>query len=204
MKRFVALLLAVPVLLTGCIAPYGGATPATTSAPPAGAKIFSRLDAAGIEQIKSSKYALLDMETGRLPKEAVGLEGGSSQAPDVHTDGLMEVVIEAPYGVITARSDRLRLNGLNAGSDFSEVTYFLTAKSLEDLSKLVREGVGRYGIPSDSAEGWIESISPRPDQKSEFAIAPGTATGLQITYDLRYDGSKDVQVIIVHVNPLPA
>jgi hypothetical protein len=32
-------------------------------------------------------------------------------------------------------------------------------------------------------------------------LGPGTSTGLDVTYDLRYDGAKDVQVIIVHVNP---
>jgi hypothetical protein len=66
---------------------------------------------------------------------------------------------------------------------------------------LIRDGVHRYGTDSESAERWIESISRRPEDKTDFALGPGTSTGLQVTYDLRYDGSKDVQVIIVHVNP---
>ena len=204
MKRLATVLLAVPLLLTGCVVPYGGATPAETSNPPAGAKIYATLDEAGIRQIKNSKRALLDMTSGSLRKSDVGLEDGTSQAPDVHTSGLMDLIIEAPYGVIKAQTDRLRLNGMNEQSDFSEVTYFLTAKSLEDLSRLIRNGVVRYGIPSDPAEEWIEAISAKPDQTSSFAITPGTSTGLQVTYDLRYDGAKDTQVIIVHVNPLPA
>jgi len=203
MKRLAAVLIAAPLLLTGCVVPYGGATTtATNSLPPAGAKIYSKLDEPGIKDIKASKFVLLDMENGRLTKESVGLADGSSQAPDVHTDTPVEVIIEAPYTAITARSDRIRLNGMNGGPDFSEVTYFLTAKSLDELSTLIREGVGRYGIPSDPAEGLIQSISAKPDQKSDFAITPGTSTGVQVTYDLRYDGSKDTQVIIVHVNPL--
>ena len=44
----------------------------------------------------------------------------------------------------------------------------------------------------------------KPDTKSDFAIGAGTETGLQATYDLRYGGSEDTQVIIVHVNPLSA
>jgi hypothetical protein len=60
--------------------------------------------------------------------------------------------------------------------------------------------VDRYGIDGESAERWIESISDRPQDKSSFAIGPGTGTGLEVTYDLRYDGAKDVQVIIVHVS----
>lgn len=204
MKRL-AVLLAVPLLLAGCAAPSNEPTPAVSSNPPAGAKIYSTLDDAGIKDIKkSSKYILLDMESGRLTKESVGLPDGTSQAPDIHTDRPIEVIIEAPHKAITARSDRIRLNGMNTGPDFSEVTYFLTAKSLDELSELIRYGVGRYGIDSASAEDWIEAVSAKPDQKSDFAIGAGTSSGVQVTYDLRYDGSKDTQVIIVHVNPLPA
>lgn len=206
MKRFAGLLLVVPLLLTGCVVPYGGATPpATASNPPAGAKIYSTLDEAGIERIKDDRLARLDMTSGYLMKSGVGLDEGAAEAPSVHiTDGVMDLTIEAPHTAITAQTDRLRLNGLNRRADFTEVTYFLTASSLEELSGLIREGVGRYGIPSESAERWIESISAKPDQKSDFAIAPGTASGLQVTYDIRYDGSKDTQVIIVHVSPMPS
>ena len=67
------------------------------------------------------------------------------------------------------------------------------------FTALLRDGVDRYGIPGESAERWIESISSRPEDKGDFALAPGTSTGLDVIYDLRYDGAKDVQVIIVHV-----
>lgn len=205
MKRLAAIFLAVPLLLTGCVVPYGGATATSSVSPPSGAKIFSNLDAAGIEQIKASKIARLDMTTGGLTKRGVGLEDGTSQAPSVSIeDGVMELSIEAPTGLIRAKTDRLRLNGMNARSDFTEVTYFLTSQSLEDYIALIRDGEDRYGIDRDSAERWIESISSRPEDKSDYALPPGTSTGLSITYDLRYDGSKDVQVIIVHVNPLPS
>jgi hypothetical protein len=114
----------------------------------------------------------------------------------------MELTIEAPSGLISAKTDRLRLNGMNKGPDFSEVTFFLTADSRDDYFALIRDGAVRYGIDKESAEGWIESISSRPEDKSDFAIQPGTSTGLEVTYDLRYDGSKNTQVIIVHVSPL--
>ncbi|WP_164199129.1 hypothetical protein [[Micrococcus luteus] ATCC 49442] len=203
MKRLALVVLAVPLFLTGCVVPYGGADSVTT--PTAAADGYARLDKAGIEQIKASKAVRLNMSSGRLTKESVGLEDGSSQAPDVQTrDGEMTLDIQGPAGTVSARTDRLRLNGLNTRSDFTEVTYFLTARTLEEYKALIRAGVDRYGIDSGSAEGWIESISSRPGKESDFALTPGTSTGLQVTYDLRYDGSKDVQVIIVHVNPVPA
>jgi hypothetical protein len=193
-------LLLVPLLLTGCVVPYGGADAATTAT--AAADGYARLDEAGIAQIKASKSARLDMTSGQLTKESVGLENGTSQAPDVKiNDGTMVLDIEGPHGSINATTDRLRLNGMNNRSEFSEVTYFLTAESLEDFTALIRDGVDRYGIPSESAEDWIESTSSQPEDKSDFALTPGTSTGLDVTYDLRYDGAKDVQVIIVHVSP---
>ncbi|WP_314192422.1 hypothetical protein [uncultured Arthrobacter sp.] len=216
MKRLAAVLIAAPLLLTGCVVPYGGATPSATNAPsdgddtpsatqgpPAGAKTFSTLDKAGIEKIKASKAAIFDMTTGWLSKESVGLEDGSSQAPAVSiTDGTMFLVVEGPVGAVSAQTDRFRMNGMNTGSNFSEVTYFLTAQSLDEYTAMIRDGVDRYGIDHESAERVIESISSTPEDKTDFAIQPGTKTGLQVTYDLRYDGSKDTQVIIVHVNPM--
>jgi hypothetical protein len=204
MKRLASVLLAVPVLLTGCVVPYGGGDlRGTATAIPGDG--YARLDEAGIAQIKASKVARLDMSSGQLTKESVGLEDGSSQAPDVLLrDGVMALEIQGPAGTVTAETDRLRLNGMNTRSEFTEVTYFLTAETLEDFAALIRDGVVRYGIPSDSAEDWISSISSRPQDKSDFAIQPGTSTGLEVTYDLRYDGAKDVQVIIVHVSPMAA
>ncbi|APX01396.1 hypothetical protein [Arthrobacter sp. QXT-31] len=181
--------------------PYEGAGAATTAT--AATNGYARLDEAGIAQIKASKSARLDMTSGQLTKESVGLESGTSQAPDVlMRDGMMELIIEGPTGTVRAHTDRLRFNGMNNGPDFSQVTYFLTARSLEDFTALLRDGVDRYGIPGESAERWIESISSRPEDKGDFALEPGTSTGLDVIYDLRYDGTKDVQVIIVHVTRL--
>ncbi|MDQ0618090.1 hypothetical protein [Arthrobacter globiformis] len=200
LKGFAASILLVPLLLTGCVVPYGGADATTTAT--AAADGYARLDKAGIAQIKASKAARLDMTSGRLTKESVGLENGTSQAPDVlMREGVMSLEIQGPRGTVSAKTDRLRLNGMNNRSEFSEVTYFLTAGSLEDYTALIRDGVDRYGIPSDTAERWIDSISSRPEDKSDFALAPGTSTGLQVQYDLRYDGSKNTQVVIVHVSP---
>jgi hypothetical protein len=201
LKGFAASILLVPLLLTGCVVPYGGAD-ATNTATATAADGYSTLDTAGIARIKTSKAARFDMTSGQLTKESVGLQSGTSQAPAVTiSDGVMVLNIDGPSGLVRATTDRLRLNGMDNEPDFSEVTYFLTADSLEEYTALIRDGVNRYGIDKDSAEGWIDSISSRPEDKSDFALGPGTSTGLDVTYDLRYDGSKNIQVIIVHVSP---
>ena len=108
MKGIAASFLLVPLLLTGCVVPYGGAGAATTAT--AAADRYARLDEAGIAQIKASKSARLDMTSGQLTKESVGLESGTSHAPDVlMRDGMMELIIEGPTGTVRAHTDRLRL-----------------------------------------------------------------------------------------------
>ncbi|MDR6987560.1 hypothetical protein J2Y66_002042 [Paenarthrobacter nitroguajacolicus] len=127
----------------------------------------------------------MDMTPGKLSKESVGLEEGTSQAPDVLIkEGIMELIIEAPTGVISAKTDRLRLNGMNEGPDYGEVTFFLRAESFEDFAALIRDGVDRYGIPSESAERWIESMSSRPEDEGIFLWrrVRQQASGFLMTY----------------------
>ncbi|WP_370874548.1 hypothetical protein [Pseudarthrobacter defluvii] len=163
---------------------------------------FSTLDAAGVESIRNTKTARLDMSSGRLEKNAVRVTQ-DSYGPEVNTrgSGKINLSILAPNGEITAATDRIRFNTTDTRTDFSEVTYFLTANSPEEFFELIRDGVQRYGISAESAEEWIDSTKADPTSKSDFSITPGTGTGLTVNYDLRFDGSKDTQVIIVHVLP---
>jgi hypothetical protein len=163
---------------------------------------FSTLDAAGVEQIRASKTARLDMSSGTLQKAAVRVTGDSF-GPEINTrdSGRIALTIVGPNGEINGETDRIRFNTTEARTDFSEVTYFLTADSMDAYFSLIRDGVRRYGIDGDDAERWISSISEDPTSKSDYSLSTGTGTGLGVNYDLRYDGAKDTQVIIVHVNP---
>ncbi|WP_218106678.1 hypothetical protein [Micromonospora pallida] len=196
----VALAAAACISLAACqfSRPAGPAQPSRTVS----SSEFSTLDAAGVERIRSERRARLDLSSGKLMKSAVGLTD-SSYGPEINTrrEGKIALSIAAPKGTIEARTDRIRFNTTNARPDFSEVTYFLTASSAEEFFALIRDGVQKYGIDSDSAEGWISSASADPGMQSDFSITSGTSTGLEVNYDLRFDGSKDIQVIIVHISP---
>ncbi|WP_308216170.1 hypothetical protein [Pseudarthrobacter raffinosi] len=163
---------------------------------------FSTLDAAGVDQIRDSKTARLDMSSGKLEKAAVRVTE-DSYGPEINTRdaGKIKLTIVAPSGEISGETDRIRLNTTNKRPDFSEVTYFLTAGSPDEYFELIRDGVARYGIDADSAERWIAGAQRDPERKTDFSITSGTSTGLDVNYDLRYDGGKDTQVIIVHVRP---
>ncbi|MFW0773793.1 hypothetical protein ACLRGI_11560 [Paenarthrobacter nitroguajacolicus] len=163
---------------------------------------FSTLDAAGVDRIRTDKQAKLDMSSGSLQKSAVRVSG-DSYGPEINTQesGKINLTIVGPGGEISAQTDRIRFKTTAARPDFTEVTYFLTAGSREEFTTLIRDGVDNYGIDSDDAERWISSAGQDPDFKSDYSLTSGTSTGLEVNYDLRFDGSKDSQVIIVHVRP---
>jgi hypothetical protein len=201
----VLIALAASLALAGCqiSSPSAEPTSATLSA---GSTVntteFSTLDASGVAEIRNSKSARLDMTSGRLEKETVRVTQ-DSYGPEINTrdSGKISLTIAGPSGDVTGETDRIRFNTTTKRQDFSEVTYFLTTSSPAEFFDLIRDGVERYGIDSDSAERWISSRKANPEGKSDYSLAPGTSTGLAVSYDLRYDGAKDTQVIIVHVSP---
>ena len=116
--------------------------------------------------------------------------------------GKLHLAIAAPSGEVADDTGYVRFDTSAGRTDFREVTYFLTAPSLKELSALIRDGVRRYGIDGESAESWIASTEADPRTRSSFSITPGTSIGLSVNYDLRYDGAKSTQVVIVHVSPI--
>lgn len=197
----VVLVLTVTLALAGC--QMGGTTTEPTSqGSTMSTSEFSTLDAAGVATIRESKSARLDMSSGRLDKAAVRVTE-DSYGPEINTrdSGKIKLTIVAPSGEISGETDRIRFNTTDKRPDFSELTYFLTADSRDEYFELIRDGVERYGIDADSAERWIAGAQRDPERKSDFSITSGTSTGLDVNYDLRYDGTKETQVIIVHVRP---
>lgn len=178
------------------------ASPSTSQGSTVITSEFSTLDAAGVDRIRTDKQARLDMSSGSLQKTAVRVSE-DSYGPEINTQdsGKINLAIVGPSGEITAQTDRIRFKTTDARPDFTEVTYFLTAASAEEFNALIREGVDKYGIDADDAERWISSSSQDPSAKSDYSLTSGTSTGLEVNYDLRFDGSKDTQVIIVHVSP---
>ncbi|KQR00210.1 hypothetical protein ASF72_15140 [Arthrobacter sp. Leaf141] len=200
--RLLLPVLALGLTLGGCQAAPPTSTDPTSQGSTVTTSEFSTLDAAGVATIRESKAARLDMSSGRLEKSAVNVTD-DSYGPEINTRdaGKISLSITAPNGEVSGETDRIRFNTTGSRPDFSEVTYFLTADSAADYFSLVRDGVRRYGIDSGSAERWISSAEAAPDAKSDFSLTSGNATGLEITYDLRYDGGAGTRVIIVHVLP---
>lgn len=199
----VVVIMSASLVLAACSSSDPKSDPSPAASGTSSGSGFSTLDPAGIEQILASKVARLDMGSGTLDKAEVRVADDSAGPEiDAGDTGTIALTIAAPEGEILADTDRIRFNTSQERGDFSEVTYFLTADSPEAYFDLIREGVTRYGIDQDSAESWIASTEADLGGSDDFAITAGTSIGLEVSYDLRYDGSKDTQVIIVHVLPL--
>ncbi|MFJ5958676.1 hypothetical protein ACIQC5_22290 [Paenarthrobacter sp. NPDC092416] len=204
-----AILIVIGTLATTACQPLPASTsPASgTSSSSQGSTVitseYSSLDASGVEKIKSDQQARLDMSNGTLLKAAVRVSD-DSYGPEINNQGSGKIAltIVGPAGDITAQTDRIRFKTTDARPDFTEITYFLTAESAEDFYALIRDGVEKYGIDKGDAERWITSTTQDPASKSDYSLTSGASIGLDVNYDLRFDGAKDTQVIIVHVSPV--
>lgn len=162
---------------------------------------FSRLDEAGIADIKASGSLRLDFSSGAIAKSDVGL-AVDSYAPDLKAPdgGNFDLEITGPAGVLSAKTDRVRFTTTDTSPEIDLIYYFLTAKSLADYVKVLRDGVRDYGLDAEATERWISGAEADPNKKSSYSLGDGNALGFNVGYDLRYDGGKDTQVVIVTIS----
>jgi len=195
--------LAMSLALTGCLPfiPSPNPVPDTDQGNTVNATGFSTLTPEGIAEIKSSNTASFDLSDGQLTLEDVGLEPGTPPSDVVAESGKISLEIVGSGGTLTAESDHLRFLAAD-GENINPITYFLTTEDDDEFFAMIREGVERYGIDSTVAEEWISSRAIDSDPASDFALPLGTALGFNVSYDLNYDPSTPVQVIIVQVYPL--
>lgn len=166
-----------------------------------GSMEFSMLDAEGIARIMEKNSVRLDFRTGAVVKSDVGLPD-SSTAPDLAAPAgeKFQLGIEGTEGTLEAETDRIRFTTTDTMPTMDIVYYFLTADDKESYFQLLRAGVQDYGFDAEAVDRWIESINANPGSKDSYALAPGNKLGFDVVYDLRYDGGKDTQVIIVEVS----
>ncbi len=164
---------------------------------------FSTLDELGIARAKASKSLRLDFREGTIAKSDVGLTD-SAYGPDVVApEGeKFQLTIRGTEGTLEAETDHVRFFTTDTSPVLNVVTYFLTAETLDEYVQLLRDAVQEYGLDSETVERWVEGMRSDPGDKSSYAIGVGGAKGFDVGYDLRYDGGKEIQVIIVSVSKL--
>ncbi|ALV47182.1 hypothetical protein MB46_18490 [Arthrobacter alpinus] len=164
---------------------------------------FSTLDELGIARAKASQSLRLDFREGTIAKADVGLPD-SSYGPDVvaNKGEKLQLTIRGTTGTLEADTDHVRFFTTDTSPELSVITYFLTAETLDEYGQLLRDAVSDYGLDSEAVERWIEGTRDDPGGKSSYAVGVGDSLGFDVGYDLRYDGGKEIQVIIVSVSKL--
>lgn len=162
---------------------------------------FSRLDDAGVAQILASKSMRLDFRQGAIPKADVGLPE-SAYAPDVVAPmgDKFKLSITGGSGTLAAETDHVRFTTTDTNPDLDLIYYFLTTEDLDQYVQLLRDAVTDYGLNADATNRWIDDALKNPEKKSNYSLGNGNKLGFNVGYDLRYDGSKKTQVIIVAVS----
>ena len=197
-------LAATVAVLVGGLAACGisvGEPITTTQASPMQDGEFSRLDAAGVDRIMETGVMRLDFCGDAIAKSDSGLSD-SAIAPDVVApEGTtIALSIKGSRGTLPARTDRVRFTSTSSLPDIYVVYYFLTATNLPEYAGLVRDGVATYGLDSDAAERWLDATEADPGRESDYSLGSTDTLVFDVGYELSYDGSKDVQVIVVTVS----
>jgi hypothetical protein len=166
---------------------------------------FDTLTAAGTERITSQGSVRLDMTTGKLEKEAVGLSADAAKAPLIFAQEGREIQVNiaGPEGTVSGSSDSLKFATDPTRSDFKEITFYHRHDTWEDLERDVRDAVSRYGLDAADAEYWLQNVkkTSSPVDLLKHSLGPGTSTGLAVTYDISYE-FPDPSVISVRVSPV--
>lgn len=159
----------------------------------------SRLDEAGLKEIRATCRVTFDLSEGSLSKRDLGL-ADEYHVRGIQTDGLMTLRLRGSKGDLEARTDHVTF--FDERADVTEIAYFLAADTVEEFFAMVREGADDYGFDQEAVERWIrETRDYYPDQKDKYALQPGYKLGFQVVYDLRYKGPGHVNTIIVSVDP---
>ncbi|POH61209.1 hypothetical protein [Arthrobacter glacialis] len=164
---------------------------------------LSTLDELGIARAKASRSLRLDFRAGSIAKSDVGLPD-TAYGPDViaNEGEKLRLTIAGSSGTLEADTNHVRFVTTDSSPVLDVVHYFLTAETLDEYVALLRDAVHSYGLDADPVERWITSTQEEPGKKSSYAVGVGKALGFNVEYDLRYDGSKTTQVIIVGVSKL--
>lgn len=166
---------------------------------------FSTLDKQGIVTALNSKSLRLDFRKGFIAKSDVGLHD-SDYASDVMADQSkgekFRLTIKGTAGTLEAETDHVRFLTTDSIPTLETVTYFLSTESVDEYVQLLRDAVQDYGLSPEPVERWIEATRNNPGRKSDYSLNVGSNLGFDVGYELSYDGSKNVQVIIVSVSTL--
>ncbi|TDP99873.1 MULTISPECIES: hypothetical protein [unclassified Leifsonia] len=160
----------------------------------------SQLDETGLKKIYETCQVTFDISRNELLKEDLALPATARYVPSITTDGPIALTLQGSKGTLTARTDHIRFFSVEE-EPWVDITYFLTAETLEEFVTIIRDGAEAYGFDKTSAEYQIKAMKDRPNDGFKIALDPGYKLGFEVIYDLRYRGPGHVNTVIVLVTP---
>ncbi|HWS32292.1 MAG TPA: hypothetical protein VN408_06060 [Actinoplanes sp.] len=157
------------VLLAGCIHRPG------KEAPTLGPNEFSRLDEAGIAQIKEHRFARFDLRDGTLLPEDVGLPETSSPIIGDPRDPEITVELVGPDGTETITTRTL---GVSPSKRHGSIQFFRAPADRTAAAALLREDEKVWGIQAGRVDSWLAATAdPTVGQDQRYKTVLGEGVG---------------------------
>lgn len=162
-------------LLTAAL--LAACTPAPREeAPTLGPNEFSRLDEAGIAQIKDHHFARFDLRDGTLLPEDVGRpadSGGTFVGGPKDPEITVELV--GPDGTETIRTQTL---GVSPSRRHASIEFLRTPADRAAAATLLREDQQVWGIPVQDVDSWLAATAdPAVGRDSRYTTVLGDGVG---------------------------
>lgn len=134
---------------------------------------FSRLDAAGVEQIQNTREARFDLRDLRLTKEDVGL-GADRLGPQVGKPGgpELELTLLGPEGTEKVTTSTFMVTFFSTSPTAQLVTWFESHRTRAEGDRALGAAVDHWGLPPDTVDNWQETV--KLASRGPFADTSGT------------------------------
>lgn len=176
----------------GTFAPVGKPSAAASG-------VNSSFSRTGVEEIARSREAQIDLRSGRLTAEQLGVaEGETLWDVNVPVSDPVSLTVLGSGGTLTGETSVIRVLA-DPDGDVRTISYFLFFSEADELTERVREDAPHVGI--DSAD--LASFLNRPTSKNDFQLVlnRGTALGFQVSITITIDAEKPRQVLQYTITP---
>lgn len=163
---------------------------------------FSRLDAEGIERIKSSGTVRLDLRSVPMDARGHGLDDLAKLGPQISAEDGQELRIElvAPGGQFQLNASTLSFFASEDPEGILSVDFVRPFDSLAAACQDMREHAPQFGWSEDEIMGWCGNTSAEPGANSTLAAGIGEI-GLPASVTARTGDNSTVLQYTIHMDP---
>lgn len=195
-------LLLFPAFLVGCTPDGDSQNPNGSAAEADTETEFSRLDDEGIERIKSSGHARLDLRSVPMNAGEHDLDDLEKLGPHVSAEKGKELHIElvAPGGQFQLIASTMSVFASEEPEGILSVDFIRPFDSLAEACKDMTEHAQQFGWSEEEIDGWCSNTSANPGANSTVAAGIGDI-GLPVSVTARTGDNSAVLQYTIHTDP---